>query len=98
MWQFGVRLLSCSAAISRSTLWKSIPNRSATSLNLFTHPYQQIRNFHPSVHLFHGDDEDLKDVPDTIKVTFVTKDGEEKTVMAKEGERALYLAHRLYYF
>jgi ferredoxin len=43
--------------------------------------------------LDHGDDE-LKDVPETIQVTFVTKDGQEEKVMAKEGERALYLAHR----
>ncbi len=38
-----------------------------------------------------------KDVPETIKVTFITKDGKETEVMAKEGERALYLAHRLLY-
>ena len=35
-----------------------------------------------------------KDVPATIRVRFVTKDGDSVDVLAKEGERALYLAHR----
>ena len=35
-----------------------------------------------------------KDVPATIRVRFVTKDGDTVDVLAKEGERALYLAHR----
>ena len=35
-----------------------------------------------------------KDVPATIRVRFVTKDGASVDVLAKEGERALYLAHR----
>ncbi len=40
------------------------------------------------------EDEALKDVPETIGVTFVTKDGERVSVMAKEGENALRLAQR----
>ncbi len=32
--------------------------------------------------------------PDTIRVTFITKDGETIDVKGREGERALYLAHR----
>ena len=39
-------------------------------------------------------DEDLKDVPETVRVTFIEKDGTRKEVMGKVGERAMYLAHR----
>ncbi len=42
----------------------------------------------------HDDHERLKNVPETITVHFVTKDGVRKTVKAKESERVLYLAHR----
>lgn len=36
--------------------------------------------------LHHGDPE-LKSIPDTINVTFITKDGEKISVKGKEGER-----------
>ena len=43
--------------------------------------------------LLHGDD-DLRDIPETVRVTFIEKDGTRKEVMGKVGERAMYLAHR----
>eukprot|EP00095_Tigriopus_kingsejongensis_P012042 maker-scaffold90_size386344-snap-gene-1.19 protein:Tk12042 transcript:maker-scaffold90_size386344-snap-gene-1.19-mRNA-1 annotation:"adrenodoxin-like mitochondrial-like" len=43
--------------------------------------------------LSHGD-EGLRGRPDTIEVHFILKDGSRRTVLGKEGERALYLAHR----
>ena len=46
----------------------------------------------PSMPLCH--DDHLSHLPETISVTFVTKDGEKIQVMAREGERAMYLAHR----
>jgi hypothetical protein len=42
----------------------------------------------------HHDEDGLSDVPETITVVFVTKDGQRIPVKAREGERALYLAHR----
>lgn len=47
----------------------------------------------PTPALLH-DDDDLAHLPDTISVTFVMKDGNRIPVKAREGERALYLAHR----
>lgn len=46
--------------------------------------------------LFHGgaDDEALSGETDSIPVQFILKDGSVRKVMAKRGERALYLAHR----
>jgi hypothetical protein len=52
----------------------------------------QSRRIHTSSPVAH--DDDLSDVPETIAVTFVAKDGKEVAVKAKEGERALFLAHR----
>ena len=46
----------------------------------------------PSATLHH--DDDLSHLPDTISATFVKKDGQRVTVKAREGERALFLAHR----
>ena len=43
--------------------------------------------------LYHGD-ESLKDLPDSVSVTFIDKDGDRKTVQGKVGERLMYLAHR----
>ena len=40
------------------------------------------------------EDEALSHLPDTITVTFVTKDGDRVEVKGREGERAMYLAHR----
>ena len=64
---------------------------------------QQFKHIHPrtaqnrlfsiSTILRHGDD-DLKDVPETVRVTFINKDGTKKEVMGKVGEIAMYLAHR----
>ena len=39
-------------------------------------------------------DDSLKDLPETLTVHFEMKDGSVKSVGAKVGERALYLAHR----
>lgn len=41
----------------------------------------------------HGDD-GLKDVPETVTVHFITKEGIKLTVTGKVGERVMYLAHR----
>jgi len=46
-----------------------------------------------TVTLYH-DDEDLKEVPETVRVTFIEKNGTRREVMGKVGERAMYLAHR----
>ncbi len=40
------------------------------------------------------EDEALSHLPDTITITYVTKDGDRIEVKGREGERALYLAHR----
>ena len=40
------------------------------------------------------DDEDLSEVPETVRVVFIEKDGTKKEVIGKVGERAMYLAHR----
>ena len=42
---------------------------------------------------FH-EDGDLKEVPETVRVTFIEKNGTRRDVMGKVGERAMYLAHR----
>ena len=39
-------------------------------------------------------DDDTAHLPDTITITFVTKDGTRIEVKGREGERAMYLAHR----
>jgi len=41
----------------------------------------------------HGEEE-LAELPETVRVTFVAKDGSRHPVTGREGERALYLAHR----
>ena len=46
----------------------------------------------PSMPLCH--DDHLSHLPETISVIFVTKDGEKIEVKARDGERAMYLAHR----
>ena len=55
-------------------------------------------NFHlrtiSQTRIRYHEDTELSNVPETINVTFITKDGQEIKVKAKEGERALYLAHR----
>merc|ERR1712001_729923 len=55
---------------------------------------QQQRYLRRMPPLFHETDHEILTRPDTISVTFVTKDGESITVKGREGERALYLAHR----
>lgn len=52
------------------------------------------RNFHLTIKKCHETNEEIKTRPDTINVTFITKDGEKISVVGREGERALYLAHR----
>ena len=46
-----------------------------------------------SIKLHHGDEE-LQEVPETVRVVFICKDGTKKEVMGRVGERAMYLAHR----
>ena len=55
---------------------------------------QQQQGLHRGTTMFHESDPDIAARPETIKVTFVTKDGERIEVKGREGERALYLAHR----
>ena len=52
----------------------------------------QFRQLQTGSQLRH--DDSLKSVPETLTATFIMKDGTRKTVPAKVGERALYLAHR----
>merc|ERR1711878_169464 len=52
------------------------------------------RNFHRAIKKCHETNEEIQSRPDTINVTFITKDGEKISVVGREGERALYLAHR----
>ena len=52
------------------------------------------RFFHKTIPFWHETNEELAARPDSIKVTFITKEGEEIHVKGREGERALYLAHR----
>ena len=47
----------------------------------------------PTFTLLH-EDGDTAHLPDTISVTFITKDGTRIEVKGREGERAMYLAHR----
>jgi hypothetical protein len=47
----------------------------------------------PTTTVYHDDDA-LSALPETISVTFITKDGRQTEVKARDGERALYLAHR----
>merc|ERR1711983_432559 len=43
---------------------------------------------------WHETNEEIAARPDTINVTFITKDGKEIQVKGRQGECALYLAHR----
>ena len=52
------------------------------------------RYIHRMTPLHHETDHEVLSRPDTITVTFVNKDGERTEVKGREGERALYLAHR----
>jgi ferredoxin len=52
------------------------------------------RLIHSSTKCHHETDPEIDARPENIKVIFVTKDGEKIQVMGKEGERAMYLAHR----
>ena len=54
---------------------------------------QHFRLISTTLQLNHGDD-DLKNVPETVRVIFISKDGSKTEVMGKVGERAMYLAHR----
>ena len=54
---------------------------------------QHSRFISTTLQLNHGDD-DLKNVPETVRVIFISKDGSKTEVMGKVGERAMYLAHR----
>ena len=54
---------------------------------------QHCRLISTTLQLNHGDD-DLKNVPETVRVIFISKDGSKTEVMGKVGERAMYLAHR----
>ena len=56
-------------------------------------PYNIHNSLSTSVVLYH-EDEELKDMPETVRVTFIEKSGTKKEVMGKIGERAMYLAHR----
>ena len=52
----------------------------------------QSRLISTSLKLHH--DDSLKDVPETVRVIFISKDDTKTEVMGKVGERAMYLAHR----
>ena len=55
---------------------------------------QQQRYIQRGPLLYHETDHQVLSRPDTISVTFVTKDGQSINVKGREGERVLYLAHR----
>ena len=52
----------------------------------------QSRLISTSLKLHH--DDSLKDVAETVRVIFISKDDTKTEVMGKVGERAMYLAHR----
>ena len=95
------RTLGCIGEILHSQHY-SIP-KLVTSTNILPSPalkesnclmkYIQ-RNFHRTIKKCHETNEEIQSRPDTINVTFITKDGEKISVVGREGERALYLAHR----
>ena len=74
-----------------SALCKNTSNNTWCCKNHIRLPFHRLIS--TSFKLQHGD-EDLKDVPETVRVIFISKDGTEKEVMGKVGERAMYLAHR----
>ena len=43
---------------------------------------------------FHHEDENVKHLPETVRVVFIEKNGDKKEVLGRVGERAMYLAHR----
>ena len=59
--------------------------------NLLRRP---CRLFHKTIPFWHETNEEIAARPDTINVTFITKDGKEIQVKGRQGECALYLAHR----
>ena len=55
---------------------------------------KQKSGIHKSAFKCHETNEEIAQRPENISITFVTKDGEKIHVQGREGERALYLAHR----
>ena len=49
-------------------------------------------SFHHGPVLCHQEDAEAR--PDSVRVTFITKEGEATSVQGRVGERVLYLAHR----
>ena len=56
--------------------------------------HNQKSGIHKTALKCHETNEEIAQRPENINITFVTKDGKKIHVQGREGERALYLAHR----
>ena len=80
------------------------PLSTMTNLNLLHQRIcnQKTRSRKPEEHKrmislsckFHHEDENVKHLPETVRVVFIEKNGDKKEVLGRVGERAMYLAHR----
>ena len=77
-------------SIASKLILRNVSSPKAVS-NLLRTPGRLI---HKTVPFWHETNEEIAARPDTINVTFITKDGQEIKVKGRQGECALYLAHR----
>merc|ERR1712156_627302 len=84
---------------SRKTVfnYKNIVQSSCTNLTKCSVSLEKCNTYQSrliSTSLKHHHDDSLKDVAETVRVIFISKDDTKTEVMGKVGERAMYLAHR----
>ena len=104
LWQNNRMQISYSRNLSSFNSFRKVFNYNNFALNSYKNSnnfwfdktcrsFEYPRLISTSLQLHHGDDE-LKDIPETVRVIFISKDGTKQEVMGKVGERAMYLAHR----